>query len=354
MSRRSDRIRAHQRKAHPGQEDLTILCLNVKLPDGVIINGQSGEVRCELSPSSGSSYSDHMNVLSQLHMTSTENNGKSADESLPTMVPPKLPNLPLLTVPNFSGPGIIGSGSENLTEASCYPSIKTEAGSGPVFPGQISPRIQNIVPTSSPPVVKDEQLEESKRIKLEHFQENQEFRSSSFPGSMIGNVGTTVNADSGNLANATNSKLNTGSSSRRKAQPMKREPDETQDDCAIISVSPSEEACRTPIPSFEGFGTTDFSSIGIPNHYVQNSSYGSPIHTGFPPVPRHMIAPGNHMGSSSGHMTFGIPRPGLAMEGKSNPRLPVYPAVTVGSFNGLEERRTRMGGTYIYQSATYR
>ena len=320
------------------------------------------------------SYGDHVKTLNELSAAKK----RSTDESLPTMVAPVLPKLPPLTVPpSFSGPGNTGSTSADFTgESSSYlPAIKTEAGSGPVFPGQISPRIQCVAPTSSPsvvfpgqispriqcvaptsspPVATDEQPE-SKRIKLEPSQDNQGFQNPPILGTMIGsNVSATPSTNNGDLLERL-SKIYSGSSSRRKAQPIKREPDETQHDCSIVSGSPVEEGPRAPVPSFEGFGTTDFSSIGVPNSYAQNPSYGTPpINTGPPPVPRHMTGPPpvtRHMtGPPSvprhkitarnhlGHVTIGIPPgPRLAMEAKydpGTPGTPVFPTTTVGASNG--------------------
>ena len=307
------------------------------------------------------SYGDHVKTLSELSAAKK----RSAEESLPTMVAPVLPKLPPLTVPpSFSCPGNTGSTSTNFTgESSPYlPAIKTEAGSGPVFPGQISPRIQCVAPTSSPSVVFPGQISprfqcvaptsspsvatdeqpESKRIKLEPSQDNQGVQNSPILGTMIGsNVSATPSTNNGDLLERL-SKIYGGSSSRRKAQPIKREPDETQDDCSIVSGSPAEEGPRAPVPSFEGFGTTDFSSIGVPNSYAQNPSYGTPpINTGPAPVPRHMTGPPsvprhkitarNHLG----HVTIGIPPgPRLAVEAKFDPGSPGFPTTTVGASNG--------------------
>ena len=368
-SRRVDRIRKHQRKAHPadaGDATLTVLSLDVKLPDGVIINGQTGEVKYEsmastpaaggedgegappgatTTPSQGQQssaptpalappppgYSDHAKVLSELHMSASKSSksSKSARASLlPTMVPPNLPRLPPLSVPTFSSnpdtltPG--GNNGNNLPGEPPYGHVGViEAGSGPVFPGQISPR------------VKDDGGSEAKRSKIEYSQDNH--RQFQTPPPLHNNPPSKAQQPQSGSSS---------SSSRRKTQPTKREPDETLDDRGLLDgrrSSTDGSTGRSPLASFEGFGSSDFSSIaaGIQNNFAQHPSaaaaagFGNPMRgsnsAGIPPVPpahhHHVMPPGagNPMrfpGNPHGFppMPYGFldPHTGLPLEMKSS------------------------------------
>ncbi len=134
--------------------------------------------------------------------------------------------------------------------------------SGPVFPGQISPRIQqrspgtDNAPESVPPP--------AKRIKVEVKPPARE-RTASCQNSVQDKAREDVfhTADPGYGAPTP------APASRRKGAPVKRDPDVGYASCAAPPRAapfspPALSHIPAAMPSFEGFGTSDFSSIGIP------------------------------------------------------------------------------------------
>ena len=232
-ARRPDKVRTHQRKRHPEGTDLTVVSVDVKLPDGA----EDSQVNVsQLATALTLHYSGHIKELHDLHT-------KARKDSSPTMVPPNFYKPPALVLPSSNNTGAI------LTEE--YPQgTKLGSGSGPVFPGQISPRITHFAAVAHSQ--SDLDISGPKRIKLENgaskrFAHQQSMKSA--------------------ISQSNNS------SSRRKAQPIKLEPE-------------------SPIPSFEGFGTTDFSSIGIPEYCLQNPA--NPVLSG---APQNRTLDGNHVTS---------------------------------------------------------
>ncbi len=197
--------------------------------------------------------------------------------ALPTMVPPPtLTKAPPLVLPHISSPRDTLEGSEHAREfqtGNPPPAVFNNPLSGPVFPGQISPRAKI---SSNPPVADSFS---PKRIKTENSVTSQQNSANPDQSGARQNISVPPGSQGGNNV--------TSAQSRRKALPVKRESDQSRNSTSHGNAFNRRPEETISPPSFEGFGTSDFNSIGILPAYLRNAVdyYGNPIFGNLPAAP---------------------------------------------------------------------